>query len=382
MHKNPFTDAEIDKRLGGFRAVLAERELDAGILSSPENIFYLTGLDHWGYFAPHMLIVPTEDRRPVLITRAMERIAIENMVRSADFRGHSDSETAADAAIAVLNERGLCGRRLGLEAWSWGLSHGLATKLKANADARWTDISGVVDLLRQVKSSEEQQLLRAAARVTDAATAAAVHAVRDGANEAEVAAACLAAMTLAGGEPPGFGPFIRPKARLGEEHATWGHGALDQGEAVFLEVAGCVSRYHAPNGRLIHVGPVPTRDREVAAIVQDAFDATLEALRPGALGRDVYAAWQGVVDAAGLSHYRRHHCGYAVGIAFPPTWTGGPGVTGLRHDSELEIREGMSFHVISWLMGCGRGDFYFTDSVLLTGAGPEVLTKTTRIGEA
>ena len=38
--------------------------------------------------------------------------------------------------------------------------------------------------------------------------------------------------------------------------------------------------------------------------------------------------------------YRRHHCGYLVGIGFPPSWTGGNKVTGLRHDSDLEIKEG------------------------------------------
>ena len=54
-----------------------------------------------------------------------------------------------------------------------------------------------------------------------------------------------------------------------------------------------------------------------------------------------------VVDAAGLSHFRRHHCGYLVGIGFPPSWTGGNRVTGLRHDSELVIRTGMTFHILS-----------------------------------
>jgi Xaa-Pro dipeptidase len=114
----------------------------------------------------------------------------------------------------------------------------------------------------------------------------------------------------------------------------------------------------------------------MAAVSQDAFDAVLGALRPGALARDVYAAWQGVVDAAGLAHYRRHHCGYLVGLACPPSWTGGNTVTGLRHDSDLEIETGMSFHILSWLMGSGRGDFFLSNCVLLGADGPEVLTTT------
>jgi Xaa-Pro dipeptidase len=183
-------------------------------------------------------------------------------------------------------------------------------------------------------------------------------------------------MVESGGTFPGFGPFIRATARLGEEHTTWtGHRFAD-GEAVFLELTGCVARYHAPLGRLVHVGRAPDSAREMAAVCRDAFDAVLAAMKPGAAFGDVYAAWQAVVDRAGLPHYRRHHCGYVVGIGFPPTWTGGNRVTGLRAGSEIELRTGMTFHVLSWLMGTGRGDFFMSNTVLLGSGGPEVLTRT------
>src|SRR5690348_1467518 len=112
MRDNPFSDAEIARRLDAFRAELGRRQLDGAVVAAPENVFYLTGLDHWGYFAPHLMIVPL-DGRPVLVTRAMERVSIEKQVRSAAFRGHSDSETAADMAARVLRDLGLAGRRLG-----------------------------------------------------------------------------------------------------------------------------------------------------------------------------------------------------------------------------------------------------------------------------
>ncbi len=110
-------------------------------------------------------------------------------------------------------------------------------------------------------------------------------------------------------------------------------------------------------------------------VTNDAFDAVVDALKPGALFRDVYAAWQRVVDAAGLAHYRRHHCGYLVGIGVPPSWTGGGKPAGLRHDSETVVGTGMAFHVLSWLMGTGRGDFFRSDTVLLSERGAEVLTR-------
>ena len=77
-----------------------------------------------------------------------------------------------------------------------------------------------------------------------------------------------------------------------------------------------------------------------------------------------------------MPQYRRHHCGYAVGIGFPPSWTGGNRVTGLRHDSDFMIEEGMTFHAMSWFTETGRGDFFVSNTVLLGPDGAEVLTKT------
>lgn len=397
MFDNPFADAELGDRLAAVRAAMAARDVELALVSTPENIFYLTGLDHWGYFAPHLLIVPM-DGEMILVTRQMERVSIQKQVRNALFQGHEDDETAADLAVRVLRdsfaarERSgavlktvveevceLTGRRarIGVETWSAGHSYGFGAALRDSLpDVEWVDVTGLVDDLRLVKSPAEQALMRKAAAVSDAAAGAAVAAICDGAAERDVVAECHAAMIRAGGDAPGFGPFIRPGPRLGEEHATWGNDTYRAGEPVFLELSGCVSRYHAPLGRLVHVGAIAEPDAAMAETATAAFAAVLDALRPGVLARDVYAAWQDVVDAAGLAHYRRHHCGYCVGIGFPPSWTGGNRVTGLRRDSELAIREGMSFHILSWLMGTGRGDFFVSNTVLLGPTGAEVLNRT------
>ena len=374
-----FTKSEYDARHEAVRRGMAARGLDLLLLSAPENIFYLTGLDHWGYFTPHILAIPSEGEM-TLITRAMEKVTVEHQVSNAHFSGHGDHETAAEAFGRVFAARLHQLKRIGIEAWSSGLPHGLARALQRQSPlAEWIDASGLVDDLRLVKSPAEQAYLRQAAQVSDAGAAAAIAAddvACPHARGVTIAAECDRAMLEAGGTFPGFGPFIRSTARLGEEHTTWTDARLAEGDALFLELTGCVARYHAPLGRLIHVGHAPKGAQEMAAVSQAAFEAVLRALKDGALARDIYAAWQSVVDRAGLSHYRRHHCGYAVGIGFPPSWTGGNKVVGLRHDSEMVIRTGMSFHVLSWLMGTGRGDFFISNAVLLSENGPEVLTRT------
>lgn len=375
MPTAPYFDAaEFASRLAAVRRAMSARDIDTLLLSAPENIFYLIGLDHWGYFAPHLLIVPAEGEL-VLITRAMEKVTIANQVRNARFEGHQDNETAADAAARVLASN--TPRSIGIEAWSSGLPHGLAQALHRLIPAQaWTDASGLIDDIRMVKSPAEQAFMRAAAKVSDAGAAAAIEAISAGATERHIAAECECAMIAAGGTFPGFGPFIRSTKRLGEEHTTWTDERFGNGDAVFLELTGCVARFHAPLGRLIHVGRASNEAKAMAAVTHDAFAAVLAAMRDGVLFRDVYAAWQKVVDRAGLAHYRRHHCGYAVGIGFPPSWTGGNKVTGLRRDSDIVLRTGMSFHVLSWLMGTGQGDFFISNTVLLGSEGPEVLTRT------
>ena len=373
MHSNPFSDEELSRRLSATRQEMAVRGLDLVLLSAPEHVFYLTGLDHWGYFAPHVLIVAAEGEL-VLVTRAMEHVAIRNQVRNATFIGHSDSESAADVVVKHLNGAG-SGKMIGLESASAGLSYAMGEALKQGIDdASWVDITGMLDEMRLVKSTEEQRFMRSAAVASDAGTQAAINAIHDGAKEADVAAECLAAMTRAGGTPPGFGPFLRPSHRMAEEHTTWGDG--EHHEAVFLEIAGCVARYNAPMGRLVNIGRISDEDAEMANICGEAFDATLGALKVGARAKDVYNGWQSVVDAAGMPEYRRHHCGCLVGIGFPPAWTGGPRVTGLRHDSDREMREGMTFHLMSWFTETGRGNYFISNTVLLGADGAEVLTTT------
>ena len=373
MHSNPFSDEELSRRLAATRQEMAARGLDLVLLSAPEHVFYLTGLDHWGYFAPHVLIVAAEGEL-VLVTRAMEHVAIRNQVRNATFIGHSDSESVADVVVKHLKGAS-SGKTIGLEAASAGLSYAMGQALKQGIDgASWVDITGMLDEMRLVKSTEEQRFMKSAAVASDAGTQAAINAIHDGAKEADVAAECLAAMTRAGGTPPGFGPFLRPSHRMAEEHTTWGDG--EHHEAVFLEIAGCVARYNAPMGRLVNIGRISDEDAEMANICGEAFDATLRALKVGARAKDVYNGWQSVVDAAGMPEYRRHHCGYLVGIGFPPAWTGGPRVTGLRHDSDREMREGMTFHLMSWFTETGRGNYFISNTVLLGADGAEVLTTT------
>lgn len=372
-----FPQTEYDQRLYNLRRLMADRDIDACLISSPENIFYLTGLSHMGFFAYHLLIVP-RDGKMTLICRAMEWVTVERMViipGRANFFGFSDSDDTVSFTCNSLKQVGLGSARLAAEKSSLFLSPRITEGIVANLPkVQLGDCSGLADSLRQIKSVQELTYTRKAAKVSDAMMQAARETAASGVSEQEVAAEVHRAMLLAGGTYPGFSPFIRATPTLGEEHRTWSDHVLQPGEALFVELAGCVHHYHAPMGRLLYVGEAPLGTEMMVEICLEAFDAVVQTIRPGVTAAQVYRSWQDVVDAAGFGHYRRHHCGYMTGIGFPPSWVGGPMVVGLRHDSDLELQAGMVFHLMSWLMGAGEGDYFVSDTAVVTEDGCEVLT--------
>jgi Xaa-Pro dipeptidase len=181
-------------------------------------------------------------------------------------------------------------------------------------------------------------------------------------------------MILAGSEYPGFGPFIRPTRRLGEEHTTWRGEIFRSGDAVLLEVAAAYRKYQGPMGRLVYVGRAPQGAERSAQLAIDGMKSICAALRPGVLACEAYLAWREVARGAGLADYERHHCGYLVGIGFPPSWTGGSMVTSLAPTAQWELQAGMVFHAHSWFTNTDCVDYFLSNTVLLTDDGCEVLT--------
>lgn len=246
-------------------------------------------------------------------------------------------------------------------------------------DVTWCNGSGVVEEIRLVKSPLEIETIRQAAAISDRAIRAGLDVVGVGVNEREVAAAVMSSMVTGGSEHPGFVPLVRSKRYLLHEHTTWRDAVLLPGDAVFMELSASVNRYHAPLARMAYVGRPPAEIRRAADIALRGLDAVCAALVPGAISGAVYAAWQAVIDdELGAGTYQRHHCGYSVGIGFPPSWVGGSTVIGLRPDGTMEIRERMAFHVLSWLLGAGTVDYVLSDTVIVTPTGGELLTTTRR----
>jgi Xaa-Pro dipeptidase len=373
-----FTVEEHHARIAAVRADMAREGLDAVCVTGPEDVYYLTGLDHMGHFAFTALLVPLKGE-PAIVAREMEHTTLSVQVpwcRHVPFRDH---EHPADTLLSTLRELPAA-RRVGVD--KAGMWFPIETWERVSAgmpDVNWVDSSRLVAVHRQVKSPAEIECVRRAAALSSSAMEAAIAAIRVGVNERDVAAAIYTDLVGRGSEYPAMAPLIRFRDALLQEHVTWRSRTIRPGDAIFVEMSASVGRYHAPLARMAYVGEPPAGTEVAAEIASDGLAAVIEALVPGTPAGEVYAAWQRVVDK-GLGHdrYRRHHCGYQVGIGFPPSWVGGPHVVGLRSDATWPVRAGMTFHAFSWLLDQEPADFVLSDTVVVTDEGGQPLTTVSR----
>jgi Xaa-Pro aminopeptidase len=365
---------EHDTRLAALRAWLTDAGAHAFAVVSPENVYYLTGLDHLGYFAFTAVLVPAAGT-PVVVTREMERPTIRAQVPGLRHVTFADGTDPADAVAAALAEVVPPGATVAVEDAAMFFPPAIRTSVaRLLPDRRWLDGSGALAALRAVKSPAEIAATRRAAAVSDAAMAAGIAAAAPEVPERAVAAAVGQAL-LAGGEQPGFSPLIRPLWMLDQEHVSWGDRTLDGG--LFLELSGCVRRYHAPLSRTIYIGHLPDGAAAAHEAALAGLYAARDALRPGTTTGEVYAAWRrGVAGSAAGGWPSRHHCGYLVGVGFPPSWVGGGEVLGIRADGDTEIVSGMTFHLMSWVTE--PAGHVVSDTALVTPTGAEFLTETGR----
>ena len=370
-----FSAAEYAGRLNALQQRIASRKLDALLIYTPENIFYLTGYQTPGYYWHQALIVPA-DREPVFISPPHEASLVPQFCWVEDVRMFPDTSDWAEVTANTLTDIGLGSGRIGVEAKSWFLTADLRDRTAARLPgATISDASGLVEAGRLIKSEREIEYMRQAARCSEAGMLAGIGAVHAGATELEVAAAVHTALDLAGSEYSGLPAFITSGPRSMLVHATWSPRQIQDAELVFLEVPGVVSRYHAAHTRSVFTGEPPDLLRKADETGRAALAAAKATMRPGVPGRDVFAAGKQVIDAADIGYKQGRRLAYGIGIAFPPGWDEGH-IFSLNSDEPRPLQAGMTFHLIATMRLPGLGAIGCSDTMLVTEQGAETLTTT------
>jgi Xaa-Pro dipeptidase len=367
-----FPMAEFEARLARLRDALAARELDAAIVTTPENLFYLTGYQTPGYYWFQALVVPVASE-PFMVTRLLEDSNVQLRTWLELSFPYADREDPPKALAAAIRRRGLSQARLGYERHCYFFRATEQDSLMAAVEgARFEDVSGLIERHRLVKSPNELAHMQAAARATEAGMRAGIEAVRAGVSENEIAAEIQAAMTRAGSHYPAIHPFVASGWRGAVGHATWEDRMVDAGDAVFLEVGGCRHRYHTAMMRTVIVGEAAPVVREAEAVVRDAMDAAMGAIRPGVPAEEIDRVARKVIADGTGSTVQAARSGYSIGIAFAPDWGEGH-ILSLLEGERTPLEENMTFHLIPWVQVPGTAGVGLSETVRVTAGGCESL---------
>ncbi len=362
-----FPHEEYVRRIDELRKRMAERLMDAVIISDPENLMYLTDYQTTGYSFFQALVVPLESE-PFMVTRKLEESNVLARTWVEITRPYPDTGDAIQMLISALVEFGLAGKSIGYERNSYFFpAYHRDTFHTTFYRSRLMDCFGIVEEGRVCKSKYELEVMQKAADATIAGMKAGIEMCEAGVTENEIGGAISQGMFSAGGEIPAVMPYVTsgPRSMIG--HASWEGREVQPGEHVFLEVGGCFRRYHTAMMRTVICGDMTDSMYKAQEIMKLALAETRKELRPGITVSDVDNMIRNIISDNQVGARLITRSGYSIGIAFPPSWDEGYILSLFQGDGSV-LKPGMTLHVIPWLWGvdgdktCGISDtFYITD---------------------
>lgn len=375
MLETAFPIATYRQRLGEVQTRMREAGLDAMLVSMPDAVHWLTGVDSVGYLWPQALIVPADaGSEPTFVTRTTEAPGVDACSWLSQRRFYDISVTdPVDALISAISELGFGSARIGLETDAFTmLPSTYLLIVAAFPDATVSDCSYVVPEARLIKSDAELAYQRQAAAIADHAMRVVLSRIRPGVSELHLAGIAAKALGQAGGEHAAIPPMVVSGERSALVHCMAGRRVLGRGDVVCIELAGVVHRYHAVLMRTATVGDPGPRVREVAELQKQAHLAAVAATASGNAVEEPEDAARAVLEPAGLHANRCHRIGYSLGVAYPPGWL--EPMTMVQGDTH-RFAPGMSFTVEPNLHLPEEGfGLKLGDTVECTASGPRTMT--------
>lgn len=371
-----FSESEYDRRLAAVRAIAEQESLPVLLFFNPSSICYLSGFSTINLWDVTCLIV-TQKHEPLLVMRAFEKERFQASCRFQSNIAYGPEATIGPSILKAL-------RDLDAESGSIGLEMGKHLDLATFEDLRsglqhrkFSNCASFLQNIRLVKSPEEVEVLRRAAAITDAGVEAAQAAVRIGASDYEIGGELSRALLSRGSDFMCIQPVVAVGVRSGMAHSTASGVRVQEGDPVFLELGACVSRYTTPIMRTVFAGPPSPELRELSEYSSQTSDAMIGAMHPGATASEVAATGHRALEPI-LSKIAFHFVwGYPVGIGFPPSWLEETGFF-LQSNNSRQLQPGMVFHLPLMLRVPGMYGAGYSETVLITENGAEILSQLPR----
>jgi len=237
----------------------------------------------------------------------------------------------------------------------------------------FTDVTPIMTDLRIIKSSEEIEKIRKAARVADKAMDAAVKAVKPGVIETEVAGEAEYVMRKNGAEEF-FRTYVASGPRSSIAHGVVGHRRLRKGDMVMIDLHPTVDEYHADMCRTICVGQPSEKQRKAFDVYLKAQRAAVQAASPGSTMAQLENIMHETFEKEGYEEYFVGPPIHGVGLEFeePPLPAGHAFFHG--EEPKDDLKPGMVISIGNCGLYLGEFGVRIEDTVAITDKGHREFT--------
>ena len=304
----------IKLRIKKLQTSLRRRKLDAVLITEPQNRRYLSGYtapDHGIQETSGILLIPARGE-PYLLT---------------DSRFMLKAEEEADGYIVELYSKGLLAllktllpelniRRLGFE--SQYFLYASVMKLEKMSTGIGVELVPLIDLverMRQIKTEDEIRLLKKSVLLNERVFQLIYTTIEPGMTEIEVALALELTMRELGAEGPSFDSIVAFGTNAARPHAVPTERILQSGDLVLIDMGLILEGYCSDMTRTFVAGKPDKTFLERLRVVRKAQLAGINALRAGAICRDVDRKARQIIINAGYGKFFGHSLGHGVGLA-------------------------------------------------------------------
>ena len=292
--------------------------LDAAVVASPENFFYLSG---WK-IQTQVLIrdrlalgIVTADGAITLVVCKNEETQTRRYASVEDIRTYAEFQDSPMKVVAeVLQEKGLARARLGIERKYVTVDYFEDLQQRVPA-ANLGSCDRAFDRARMVKTAVEIDALRKAARGTDEAIVQALRKAHPGDTEHSLARTMSDTLFEVGkAEFRDITWGVSSGPNTITTHYWSGERQLTQGDMLKIGVRSSIQGYYSHLYRMAVVGTPSERHRDWYQRARDVHYRAFERLRPGARACDLYQAAKKDIESVGGA-YRGSLFGHSTGIA-------------------------------------------------------------------
>lgn len=345
---------------------LKEQNLDAAFITTPDNVFYVSGFRS----NPHerlLGVLVFQNAEPLMILPQMEVPDARNAGWNFDVVGHQDTDQPWQLLKQAIENKKLTPSQIAIEK-----SHMTVERLEAiqelYPDVTFTRLDDQLNSMRVVKDANELAILRDAAAYADYAIEVGVSEIAEGKTELEILTAIELALKKKGISHMSFDTMVLSGPKTASPHGKPGDRKIQKGDLVLFDLGVIYKGYCSDITRTVAFGEPSTKQKEVYETVRKAEQAAVDAVKPGVKAMELDKIARDIITEAGYGEFFTHRLGHGLGISVHEF----PSVTG---NNEMELIEGMVFTIEPGIYDPNITGVRIEDDVVVTKDGVEVLTK-------